>query len=996
MFKKNNLILLVCFFINKELLSQKIERYNSFRYNVNQGLLQSNVLDMAFDQNNFCWLSFANGIQKFDGKNFSAIPTQAGLPDDKSVKFFQSKSGAIFFSHSRGISRYDIETNHFQMVYGDEQATVPPWFLGEDENSIFFINSNGVITGINNRNYKITSSAQLELPRMTINLDYVKISDNIINHSVSILINSTLYLWDLKQKKLRYRSAPIADISIFFLRMTAEDKVLYYNVKADPRLQQYNYTNARTLFIFQKQKSSTQPFRSIIFPWKNTLLFSLYNGLYQMDTGFGDIEKELVNFQNKPLTGNSSIARIKEDHFGNLYLVTINDGFTKVIRNNLPIKYYGTSIKEDNYVLSIFADKKQNRILSGTHGNGLLIFDTLQQLVKHFKNLPGKSIGFSVNTILKNNKGEYILFIWGYKAAWKVAADLSKLSAVKIVSAIPQPVFGISYFGNPVFQNDRQAVTLSQNMFYRINFSANTITEQPFSNQNPMSGMLYRNSILTHANDALAFFDTATLAERKRIAFKNTGGVRSFAMDNTNTIYLGTNKGIFNIDSTGKILFHLDKKSGLPDECIYAMEFDPQQNLWCSTNKGIFRLNKDKSITQLKKEDGLQENEFNTNTVAVAEDGELFFGGVNGISSFFPAAIGSLEERINLFVTGIKINNKEAFTDTAVWEIKNLKFPYHQNLLSFDFITMANNNPGQYIHQYKMEGIDEGWIQNNDLQTVRYFLPPGKYKFQMYASRSFEKDAKPMKEINITIHPPFWKTWWFITGMAILALLLVTLLVSQYIKSRYRKRLIMLEGENKIRIERERISRDLHDSLGAYANAVLYNTDLLQQKENAPQRDELIKDLRFAAKDIITALRETIWALKKDSYTAEECMLRIKNFIQPFSQYYKHLLFKFEGDVPEKKLQHNKAFHLVRIVQEAVSNAIKHADAKSIIITSSMENNYWKLVINDDGKGFDYTTTKEMQLGNGLNNMQQRAAEGEFNYSIYSIKNVGTTITITL
>jgi signal transduction histidine kinase len=295
-----------------------------------------------------------------------------------------------------------------------------------------------------------------------------------------------------------------------------------------------------------------------------------------------------------------------------------------------------------------------------------------------------------------------------------------------------------------------------------------------------------------------------------------------------------------------------------------------------------------------------------------------------------------------------------------------------------------------------MEGIDEGWIQNNDLQTVRYFLPPGKYKFQMYASRSFDKDAKPMKEINITIHPPFWKTWWFITEMAILALLLVTLTVNQYIKSRYRKRLIMLEGENKIRIERERISRDLHDSLGAYANAVLYNTDLLQQKENAPQRDELIKDLRFAAKDIITALRETIWALKKDSYTAEECMLRIKNFIQPFSQYYRHLLFKFEGDVPEKKLQHNKAFHLVRIVQEAVSNAIKHADAKNIIITSSIENNYWKLVINDDGKGFDYTTTKEMQLGNGLNNMQQRAAEGKFDYSIYSIKNVGTTITITL
>lgn len=66
-----------------------------------------------------------------------------------------------------------------------------------------------------------------------------------------------------------------------------------------------------------------------------------------------------------------------------------------------------------------------------------------------------------------------------------------------------------------------------------------------------------------------------------------------------------------------------------------------------------------------------------------------------------------------------------------------------------------------------------------------------------------------------------------------------------------------------MRLERERISRDLHDSIGAYANAVLYKSELLQQEENVNERNDLIKDLRFASKDIITSLRETIWALKK-------------------------------------------------------------------------------------------------------------------------------------
>ncbi len=163
-----------------------------------------------------------------------------------------------------------------------------------------------------------------------------------------------------------------------------------------------------------------------------------------------------------------------------------------------------------------------------------------------------------------------------------------------------------------------------------------------------MSGLWYTNSIITHANDELIFLDAATFKELKRIQFKNTGGVRCFAKDDANNIYIGSNKGIFKIDNAGKILLHLNKEKGLPDECIYAMCFDNEGLLWCSTNKGILKVNKDNSILQLKKEDGLQENEFNTNVAAKTDDGEIFFGGVNGISSFFPAAINSSKEKINL------------------------------------------------------------------------------------------------------------------------------------------------------------------------------------------------------------------------------------------------------------------------------------------------------------------------------------------------------------
>jgi signal transduction histidine kinase len=196
-------------------------------------------------------------------------------------------------------------------------------------------------------------------------------------------------------------------------------------------------------------------------------------------------------------------------------------------------------------------------------------------------------------------------------------------------------------------------------------------------------------------------------------------------------------------------------------------------------------------------------------------------------------------------------------------------------------------------------------------------------------------------------------------------------------------------------MERERISRDLHDSLGAYANAVLYNTELLAQENSNDKRNELMKDLKFASKDIITSLRETVWALNKESYTAEDCLLRIRNFIQPFSRYYSHINFTIEGEAPDAmQFHYTKALNLVRIIQEAVSNAIKHAEAKNISVRSSSDGDKWKLTVSDDGKGFDYNAAKKMEAGNGLTNMQRRASDSGFDFIPESSESRGTTITV--
>lgn len=980
-------------------ISQPIQRYNNFKYSVNEGLLQSTMSDINFDSNNFCWLSFPNGIQKFDGKNFINIPVQPGLPDNKWCYFFRCKNGDLLISHIMGISKYEISNNKFIHIYKNPVAVLRAMkFIGEDEGTIYGITEEKIILGLSADTYKVVCEVATGIRKTTGNKSKATtiVGQNIINHQVVIMIDSSLCLFNLQKRKLQFAPVYIPDILNYFFWLENEEEVFYYKYGKDyePIPQHYNFVTKSIRKSIINDVGSVTSFRSATHKWQDKTLLSYFNHLYETSPGLDSIKYELVDFHNKPIGGNSAIVKIAEDHTGNLYLQTINDGFRKIIRNAYPIKYYGTGKIDGNYIISLLQDKKNNRVLAGTYGNGILIFDSLQRLIKHIPLLPGNEKVSSVNCIIKKPDNDYILSSFGDKM-WLLDKDLNAIKTLPVTSHRSDKKPDIGYFINPVFQDKEQAIIKSERNLYRILFNTNEVHEYSILFGGSMGGTIFNGHFVTHINEDFVLFDTATFREIKKYSLKGTGDVRCFLPVSADSMYVGSNKGIYLVDRNFNVLQRLQKEDGLPDECIYAMAIDNQKNLWCSTNKGIIKVRKDYRILHLTKEDGLQENEFNTNITSTAEDGEIFFGGVNGVSSFFPGSVTGMAENINVLFTDIRINNEDIFQDTAVWNIDDINLRYDQNSLSFNFIAIANNHPDRYIYQYKMKGVDKEWIQNDELQTVHYYLQPGQYEFDIYASRVFNKNAKPMRSIKIWIHPPFWKTWWFITAISLLAASLLAFSINRYNRRKYQKKLLVLEGEHKVKLERERISRDLHDSIGAYANAILYNTELLQKEPDKNERTELMNDLKFASKDIITALRETIWALKKDNYTAEECLLRIRNFIQPFTRYYPQIQFNLEGNASaEKILNYSKALNLVRIVQEAVTNSLKHANPTKIDIVSVTTEDSWQLIITDNGKGFDPQSLKETEQGNGLGNMKQRALDAGFNLEIGSGKRTGTSIVV--
>lgn len=204
--------------------------------------------------------------------------------------------------------------------------------------------------------------------------------------------------------------------------------------------------------------------------------------------------------------------------------------------------------------------------------------------------------------------------------------------------------------------------------------------------------------------------------------------------------------------------------------------------------------------------------------------------------------------------------------------------------------------------------------------------------------------------------------------------------------------LAQIETQNKLQEQRVLISRDLHDNIGAQLTFIISAIENLKYfdpiKETLSHRYESIADF---AKQTITELRDTIWAMNAGQITWEQLASRISNYLQNAE---KASSIKFDFQVSENltsehQLASADGIQVYRILQEGIQNAVKYADPNTISVKVYEQELSLHLEINDDGKGFDES---KILPGNGLFNMRKRAEELGGTISIISEKGKGTQI----
>ncbi len=206
--------------------------------------------------------------------------------------------------------------------------------------------------------------------------------------------------------------------------------------------------------------------------------------------------------------------------------------------------------------------------------------------------------------------------------------------------------------------------------------------------------------------------------------------------------------------------------------------------------------------------------------------------------------------------------------------------------------------------------------------------------------------------------------------------------------------LVKIETQNKLHEQRIRISRDLHDNIGAQLTFIISSIDNLKYSFNIKD-DKLtskLDNISSFTSSTIYELRDTIWAMNKTEITFEDLQTRIMNYIDKARLSDDKITFSFEVD---ESVNTKKAFNAVeginihRIIQEAVHNSKKHADATDIKVRIDQAGTQLRFEISDNGKGF---VLDNVERGNGLTNMQKRAIEIGGTVTIFTEMKKGTQI----
>lgn len=1015
-------VLLLAFLGSGALLKAQTPEFSATHFNSqNIGLSHNTVLNMTTDKYGFVWVSTMDGLNRFDGKSvkvFRHLPNDSTSLSDSFIHgLFEHKSGDFLIStRDGGLNILNPKTNAIQRLNHNTHPNsnipnAPINVVFEDTKDFlwigFFTNSVGYLD-YESKNFYSTKLVE-------------KGTDQGVNSTNSILeLNDGSFLLSSLngiffipfEEVEKFRSSPNSGVEI------VAERILFSKENPSPNTDKIYIDSEGSVWVnvvtddLRKLKPtmiSDKIMESIRSGVAKSSVKRVYlergNYLIKGHTQ-GNIkvinkkteEEQIIKIVD--VEGVVGASTLYEDPFGNIWFYTWGGGFFR-LQEKKGIKLFDGTKIEAPFILG-FEEEKTGMWIATNEG---LYFLNEDEEIENALNARNEKVG-SIWSLEKDNYGLWLatrtngLLLIPEQSIQKKELELvsfNKQNSLLLSDNVHQVLrdsrgwLWIGYQGEGIqiiknveqWLNDEPANLLTLgNTGLENAINSNSIRKLYQDNDGNIWVATTDNGLnhITFSGETISkiqFFQNNEASPLK-ISHKDA---RSIFHQNDSTYWFASYGGGITrwIPETSQLL-NLRTPEGLPNNSVYGILGDENKDfIWMSTNNGLGRLDtKALTFTNFSETDGLQNNEFNTGAFYKSSKGHLYFGGVNGFNIINTSELTVNDTPPKVFFTEINLFNEILESDSSVLFKKNLTLNHNENFLSFEFAALDYEEPFENMFAHKMEGVDLDWVYSENRNFADYpNLKPGEYTFFVKAANKYGAWNEEGVSLNIQVLPPWWQTWWFRTLYSLTLIGFAVGLIRYYSQKKLKDQLRQLELKNKLRNERERISRDLHDHVGAQLANIITGLTLIDKYAEIDEKEKsvkLMKSLRGDAEVTIKQLRETIWALNQNE-------LNLKGFTNHLNSYFKNqsaltdqlsLTVNVEGD-ESTMLSAAQALNLFRIIQEASQNTLKYANAKKLEIHFKSEHKTLEVSIIDDG--IFKTENQTLDGGYGLRNMKKRAQE---------------------
>jgi signal transduction histidine kinase len=467
------------------------------------------------------------------------------------------------------------------------------------------------------------------------------------------------------------------------------------------------------------------------------------------------------------------------------------------------------------------------------------------------------------------------------------------------------------------------------------------------------------------------------------------------------TLWLGTNGGGLNRvpQASGQASIEAFPPHALPGT-IYGILEDSSGRLWLSSRTGIFRVSlapqlaagtAGYSVAAYGTADGMNIRECSGGGHPAAwklADGSLWFATLDGVSVIDPDH--ALENPLPppVVIEKILVDDQARNLDQA------LTIKPGANRLDFQYAGLSFVAPQKVQYRYRLQGFDHGWIEAGSRRSAFYTnLPPGHYTFQVVAANNDGVWNTAGASFALRQLPHYYQTYWFYSALALACLLLGYLI--------YRWRVQEVEAQfGAVLAERGRLAREIHDTLAQGFVGVSVQLELVARLL-AGSREAALKPIsehldqaRALVRASLAEARTSIWNLRSEGAAAEDLPSRLSQSctrVSNGSSSKVYLQVKGTYRPVARKIEEE----LLRIGQEAVVNAVRHAAATRIDVQLIYEGTRVSLRVEDDGRGFEPPAGSSGPEGHyGIRGMHERAGEIDAALVLESIPGGGTRVSV--